>query len=310
MANDEEGGTDKSSFVSANLPKIIAVLVILLLIGSLAGWKFMHWMEEDEQCGGICHNHQEYYDVYQGTIHQQAGVMCKECHVKEGLTGFIKSQIGNTGNLYKYYIKGGVYKGDFSGIMAHVDEREWLNKAAPMETCQRSGCHSNNKFITTGKTRGYEFDESMFVAAGAQSQRSPEDEPKGTLVSESTNDKNTQGVLSFHQLHIQAPTEAEASWVSFGFRGKSGDTFVKPHCQDCHGNVMTGEVPVYDDDYVEQEEWTLTYEGSLPAPGRGAWTGGTRQKVPIDMCLSCHDGDKAPGIYGNVGGDFPTDLPS
>lgn len=308
MAEEGEG---KSSLLGSNPGKVIAILVVLLVVSGLAGWRFMSWMEEDERCGELCHNHEEYYEMYQGTVHQQAGVMCKECHTSPGLTGFISSQIVNTGNVFKYYIRGGEFKGDFDVIKSHVDEREWLNKAAPMENCQRSGCHDNNKFISTGKTRGFEYDASMFVAAGERSERSPEDEPKTTLVSESTNEKNTQGVLSFHQLHIQAPSEDEAPWVAFGFRGKSSDTFVEPHCQDCHGNVMDKDGAIaFNDDYVQQEEWTLTYEGSLPAPGRGAWTGGTRQNVPIDICLGCHDGEKAPGIYGNIGGDFPTDLPS
>jgi len=289
---EEEG---KSSLLGSNPGKALAIIVVLLLVGGLAGWRFIHWMEEDEQCGAICHNHEPYYEMYQGTAHQQAGVMCKECHTSPGITGFISSQIVNTGNVFKFYILGGDYKGDFSVIKSHVDEREWLNKAAPMENCQRSGCHDNNKFISAGKTRGFEYDSSMFVAAGEGSQRSPEDEPKTTLVSESTNEKNTEGILSFHQLHIQAPTE--------------GEDFVEPHCQDCHGNVMDKDGGITSTDY-QQEDWTLTYEGSLPAPLRGALTGGTRQTVPTTICLGCHDGEKAPGLYGDLGGEFPTDLPN
>ncbi|MEE8358307.1 MAG: NapC/NirT family cytochrome c, partial [Candidatus Hydrothermarchaeales archaeon] len=201
MAEEEEG---KSSLLGSNPSKVLAILVVLLVVGGLAGWRFMHWMEADERCGELCHNHEEYYDMYQGTVHQQAGVMCKECHVKPGLTGFISSQIVNTGNLYKYYIVGGKYKEDFDVIKEGVSAEEYLLKSAPMESCQRSGCHDNNKFISTGKTRGFEFDPSMYTPAGERSERSPEDEPATTLVSESTNEKNTQGILSFHQLHIQA----------------------------------------------------------------------------------------------------------
>ncbi|MFQ5887977.1 MAG: NapC/NirT family cytochrome c [Candidatus Hydrothermarchaeales archaeon] len=308
MANGEEGGAEKTSFLGSGSGKILAIVVVLLVVGGLAGWRFMIWMEEDERCGDLCHNHEEYYDMYQGTSHQQAGVMCKECHVKPGTTGWISSQITNTGNLFKFYIRGGEFKEDFDVIMEGVPTEEWLKKAAPMESCQRSGCHDNNKFISTGTTRSFEFDPSMFTAAGERSLRSPEDEPETTLISEATNEKNTQGILGFHQLHIQSPSPDEAPWVDFGFRGKSYDTFVMPHCQDCHGNVMqTAEKRAL---AVSQEDWVAAYEGSLAAPYRGALTGGTRQKISVDVCLSCHDGEKAPGIYGNVGGDFPTDLPS
>ncbi|MFQ5975772.1 MAG: NapC/NirT family cytochrome c [Candidatus Hydrothermarchaeales archaeon] len=313
MANGEEGGTEeKSSFLGSGRGKILAIVIVLLVVGGLAGWRFMIWMEEDERCGDLCHNHQEYYDMYQGTSHQQAGVMCKDCHVKPGTTGWIGSQIGNTNNLLKFYIRGGEFKEDFDVIMEGIPTEEWLKKAAPMESCQRGGCHDNNKFISAGTTRSFEFDPSVFTATGEKSLRSPEDEPETPLISEATNEKNTQGILSFHQLHIQAPSPDEV-WVTFGFGEASHDTFVMPHYQDCHGNVMQTEdkrIFYTSDDYVGQEEWTLTYESRLAAPGRGAWTGGTLQKIPVDVCLNCHDGENAPGIYANVGGDFPTDLPS
>ncbi len=340
MANgeEEEGAkegviTRVTSYIKSHPAQIIAILAVVLVVGFLGTYKFMHWMEEDERCGQLCHNHEEFIELYEGSVHQQAGVMCKDCHVGPWPTGWIKSQtITNARNMYLFYLKGGVYKRSFfgpDGIIAHTAEeaehegrdpeqavREMF--LPPMENCMKSQCHGDNKFIKKGETRGFEFDPALFEPAEegelveTSLLRTPRLKKAATLVSESTNEKNTQGILSFHQLHILAPTSEEASWVTFGFRGKSGDTFVKPHCVDCHGNVMYPDADafLYTDEYVGQEEWTLTYEGSLAAPGRGAWEGGTRQKMSIDLCLSCHDGEKAPGIYGDIGGDFPTDLPS
>ncbi|MFQ6136410.1 MAG: NapC/NirT family cytochrome c [Candidatus Hydrothermarchaeales archaeon] len=313
MANGEEagGGEEKVSFLGTRRGKIIAIVIVLLVVVGLGGWKFMHWMEEDERCGQLCHNHEEYYEMYQGTLHQQAGVMCKECHTKPGATGWISSQIVNTGNVFKFYIRGGKYKESFDGIMEGIPREEWISKAAPMESCQRSGCHDENRFIKAGKTRNFEFDPSVFIPAGERSLREPV-EVEAKLISENPNEK-AGNILSFHQLHIQAPSKEEAPWVAYGFRGKTGETFVKPHCLDCHGNVMlTEDERVFwtSDEYVGQEEVIVEREQAVVFPGRGEWAGGTRQKVPITLCLSCHDGEKAPGIYGNVGGDFPTDLPS
>ncbi len=349
MANGEEeaeatGGviTKVAAYIKSHPGQVIAILIVLLMVGGLAGYKFMHWIEEDERCGQLCHNHEEFIEKYEGSVHQEAGVMCKDCHVGPWPTGWIKSQtLTNARNMYLFYIKGGVYKRSFfgpDGIIAHVaEEAEHEGRdpeqavrelfLPPMENCMKSQCHGNDKFIKKGETRSFEFDPALFEPAGEQSQRAPPEEGElveepmfrtprlkkaENLVSENTNEKNTQGILSFHQLHILAPDAEDAPWVTFGFRGKTDDNFVKPHCVDCHGNVMYPDADafLYTDEYVGQEDWTLTYEGSLPVIGRGAAAGGTRQKISIDLCLSCHDGEKAPGIYGDVGGDFPTDLPS
>ncbi|MEE8168609.1 MAG: NapC/NirT family cytochrome c [Candidatus Hydrothermarchaeales archaeon] len=259
MTNGEEAG--KAGGIRSSKLKLAIIVVVAIAISGVGGMEFMEYMSRDATCGAICHNHQPFYDKYQGTVHQTAEVACVGCHERPGAVGFVKNQIVNSGNMFKYYILRGKYKKDFAVIMAGTPRERYI---PPMETCTRDGCHDESRFVKKGVTRGYDF----VVAAEV-----------GQLVNEETNERNTEGILAFHQLHIQSPTE---EWTA------------EPTCNDCHGNVMFDEYFYEDKAYLDVEDAAT----SGPFPLRGGIYGGTLQRIPATVCLDCHDGERAPAIYG------------
>ena len=143
---EEKSSKGIVAFIKASKTHLGVVVLITLLVLSLGGVTFIDYMEKDTACGNLCHNHQEYYDQYQGTVHQKAGVMCKTCHTKPGL-GFVSSQITNTGNVFKFFVLGGKYKESFEVIK----EDEPLEKfVPPNKNCVQGECHVNWEYAIEG----------------------------------------------------------------------------------------------------------------------------------------------------------------
>ncbi len=309
---------------------VVSILILAGIVLAVPTYGTYKYMTNPQTCGDLCKDHQPYTDAWAKSNHAKRGVDCIDCHDPPGKVDWALYNANNIYFVLKYYLAG--TRADFK--MLDTGERNyawgeknwqahgkkigsWVPTAqAANERCLR--CHED-AFNMKGKTRSFDFSEPEYVNVGGGKTDLIEitkDDMEKIFVDEATNEKNAQAIPSFHSLHIDTPKISEAPWLKYALReNQKGDweTIGKVTCFDCHGFVMLNP----DERFIEYR-FEPDVESALTPPelgtGVGGTTpfilrtpnrGGTKQLLPNYVCLTCHDGKKAPAIYGEHGGKQP-----
>ncbi len=335
MAEGAEAGGEKlgiigryKAFIKSNL--LLGVISILILVGivlAVPTYGAYTYMTNSNTCAALCKDHQPYFDVWAKSNHAKRGVSCVDCHDPSGKVDWALYNLNNVYFVAKYYLAG--TRGDFKLLetgernyawgepkwQAHGKKlRSWVPTAqAANDLCLK--CHED-AFVLKGRTRSFEFVEPEYVNVGGGKTEivefTKEDKDK-LFVAEATNERNELDIPGLHELHIETPKLSEAPWLKYALReDQKGDweTIGKVTCFDCHGFVMLNPEDRYKEFFFEPDvekalvppELGTGVGGTTPIILRSTARGGTRQLLPNYVCLQCHDGEKAPAIYGEIGG--------
>lgn len=117
-----------------NLVVYTAIAMVLLMFGSVAGYRGYHFTESVEFCGTVCHTVMN--PEYTSYLHSpHARIPCSECHIGGGASWYVKSKISG---LYQVYATT-LNKFD-RPIKTPV-----TNLRPAQETCEQ--CHWPQKFV-------------------------------------------------------------------------------------------------------------------------------------------------------------------
>lgn len=111
-----------------------AVTVVNLIVGTQFTYRAVEHMESVQFCGQTCHVMKPEFMAHQDSAH--ARIECVECHVEPGATGWVKSKIAGSRQLFS------VVTDDYHKPIPSAIE---TNRLVPsVETCEQ--CHWSEKF--------------------------------------------------------------------------------------------------------------------------------------------------------------------
>ncbi len=122
----------------------LSVLVVFLVVFTAGAYKSYHYIESEKFCGTTCHVTMEpEYVAHEKMAH--ANVKCADCHIGEGVTGFINSKI----EASKEFIA--IITNTVPHPIYANDDIEEVAK----EACQQ--CHWSQKFVPDRKVHHVHF---------------------------------------------------------------------------------------------------------------------------------------------------------